>query len=271
MDDPQYLNCWQPGRAWRKKTIIPIPHYGMHSKDFLIKVSKIDEVYEIFQDYYDKSEIPSEILNQRPLLMDPVNPFNNLLCGKCGYGYGKIDSQSENMKEFMLFMKNAAKISLDIMSRAKNAAEISLDIMNRNSSNFTNIFRPHPLLHQLPTNDRWIIPRKCSGHYVAIYSDNHADIQDPQNRSVNSMPSFILWDANKSNYNDDFDAILKAYAGCIYNSAIIGIAEENLHTKVWHLVQEMNGMDLKKNTFEKFSFLNKKPIKQFDITMKVPI
>merc|ERR1719232_2251811 len=75
--------------------------------------------------------------------MDPVNPFNNLLSGRCGYGYGKINSQSENIKEFMSFMKNAAKLSLDIMNR---------------SSDHMNIFRPHPLLHQLPKNDRWIIP-----------------------------------------------------------------------------------------------------------------
>merc|ERR1719450_1996333 len=105
----------------------------MHSR-FLIKVSKIDEVYEIFQDYYDKTEIPNEILRQRPLLMDPVNPFNNLLSGKCGYGYGKINFQSENIQEFMSFMKNAA-----------------------------NIFRTHPLLHQLPKNDRWIIPSRGFG------------------------------------------------------------------------------------------------------------
>merc|ERR1719445_838763 len=40
-------------------------------KRFLMKVSMIDEVNVIFQDYYDKSEIPSDIICQRPLLMDP--------------------------------------------------------------------------------------------------------------------------------------------------------------------------------------------------------
>jgi len=224
-------------------------------KRFLIKVSKIDEVYEIFQDYYDKTEIPNEILRQRPLLMDPVNPFNNLLSGRCGYGYGKINSQSENIKEFMSFMKNAAKISLDMMNR---------------NSDHTIIFRPHPLLHQLPQNDRWIIPRKHLGHHVAIYPNNHADIQDPQNKLVDSMPSFILWNRNKSNCKDDIDAILKAYAGCIYNSTKTGMAEGNLYWKVWNLVQEMNGMIVGEG-IGRNTFFHDKPIKQFDITMKVPI
>jgi len=224
-------------------------------KRFLIKVSKIDEVYEIFQDYYDKTEIHSEILSQRPLLMDPVNPFNNLLSGRCGYGYGKINSQSENIKEFMSFMKNAAKLSLDIMNR---------------SSDHMNIFRPHPLLHQLPKNDRWIIPSKCMGHHVAIHPNNHADIQDPQNKLVDSMPSFILWNKSKSKCTDDLDAILKAYAGCIYNSTKIGITEGNLYWKVWNLVQEMNGMIVGEG-IGRNTFFHDKPIKQFDITMKVPI
>jgi len=233
-------------------------------KRFLIKVSKIDEVYEIFQEYYDKTEIPCEILSQRPLLMDPVNPFNNLLSGKCGYGYGKINSQSENIQEFMSFMKNAAKISLDIMSR---------------NSYFTNIFRPHPLLHQLPKNDRWIIPFPGFGHNVAIYSNKHADIRDPKypkNKSVESMPSFILRNKNKSNCKDDIDAILKAYAGYIYNMTKTGNAEvldpscPILCWGVWVFVHEMIGMqfgeDIGRNLFS-----HEMPIKQFDVSMIVPI
>merc|ERR1719167_204027 len=142
--------------------------------------------------------------------------------------------------------------------------------MNRNSD-YTNIFRPHLLLYQLPNRNSWISPKKYySNHHVAIYSNNHTDMQDAQSNSVNTMPSFILWNENKSNYKDDIDAILKAYAGCIYNSTKIGITEENLEKEVCNLVQDMNGM-LYGNHIGSYSFFGDKPIKQFDITMKVPI
>jgi len=242
-------------------------------KRFLIKVRKIDEEYVTFQDYYDKSEIPSDIICQRPLLMDPVNPYNNLLSGKCGYGYGKINSQSENMKEFIAFMKIAAKTSLDVMTRFRNP-KLGCEI---------GIFQPQPFLNLLPKKDRWIIPRKHLGHRVAIYPNSHPDIQDPQNsiqsqsQLLDTMPSFIIWNKNKSNFKDDFDAILNAYAGCIYNSAhMMTMYDHNTddeHSLLWSvkiLVQSMNGMPTA-DAIGCNCFFGDKPIQQYDITMKVPI
>merc|ERR1712060_316932 len=85
-----------------------------------------------------------------------------------------------------------------------------------------------------------------------------------------TMPSFILRNKYKSNFKNDFEAILKAYAGCIYNLTKIGIAETNLYWKVWNLVQEMNGMPIGEGMWCP-TFYRDKPIENFDITMKVPI
>merc|ERR1719334_462174 len=82
--------------------------------------------------------------------------------------------------------------------------------------------------------------------------------------------SYILWNRNKSNCKDDIDAILKAYAGCIYNWTATGMAEGNLYWKVRNLVQEMNG-EIVGEGIGRNTFFHDKPIKQFDITMKVPI
>merc|ERR1719284_938714 len=115
--------------------------------------------------------------------------------------------------------------------------------MNQNSDH-SNIFKPHPLLYELPKNDRWIIPGKSYSHHLDIYPNHYAGIRDRQNRNIMvvTMPSFILWNKDKSHLKNDFDAILKAYAGCIYNWTKIGIDQTKLYWKVWNLVQEMNGM-----------------------------
>merc|ERR1712098_89017 len=140
-----------------------------------------------------------------------------------------------------------------------------------------------------PKEDRWIIPRK-QFHHVAIYPNNHVDIQDPrnqipfQNDSVQTMPSFIVWNNNKSNFKDDFDAILKAYAGCIYNftkireedvctrnRSIYCISEKKLQQKIWEIIRSMNGPSTEEKVNAKASSKSGKPINHYDITLKVPI
>merc|ERR1712126_158780 len=82
------------------------------------------------------------------------------------------------------------------------------------TSNLLVVFQPIPFIYQLPKKNRWIIPRKS--HHVIIHQEYN---------SVDVMPSFILWKNDKKRFRnnkriqfkDDFDAILKAYAGCIYS------------------------------------------------------
>ena len=46
---------------------------------FLRRVETINQQEVIFTDFYDKTKIPDYIAEQRPLLMDPTNPFHNLM------------------------------------------------------------------------------------------------------------------------------------------------------------------------------------------------
>jgi len=93
------------------------PSLGNAFKRFLVILRNISDANVIFLNYYDKSEIPTEVLRQKPLLLDPTNPYNNLLGGECGYGYGKFDFVPENLKEFQSFMSIAAKNTLDLIGK----------------------------------------------------------------------------------------------------------------------------------------------------------
>jgi len=86
-------------------------------KRFLVILRNISDAYIVFYNYYNKSDIPMEVLRQKPLLLDPTNPYNNLLGGECGYGYGRFDFVPENLKKFESFMSIAAKNTLDLVEK----------------------------------------------------------------------------------------------------------------------------------------------------------
>lgn len=67
---------------------------------FLEKLENLKKVSIVFTDYYDRNEVPTRIMMETPLLMDPVNPFNNLL--------SKIHHQPNRLTKFMTFMDYAA-------------------------------------------------------------------------------------------------------------------------------------------------------------------
>merc|ERR1719242_2696297 len=155
------------------------PSHWNAFKRFLEKVEGIKKVNIVFPDYYEENEIPTEIRSQRPLLLDPVNPYNNLLKGECGYGYGKIISAAENIKEFMIFMSDAARKSLGIIK--DGCRDIRM------------IFRPQPLLFEVIAKEKWLIP-KISSYHIGIYSNSDPDIQFPESTSMNTMPEYIIRD-----------------------------------------------------------------------------
>lgn len=59
-------------------------------KRFLEMICNLREQDIVFNEYYKRSDIPKDIVKQIPLLMDPTNPFNNVLDTK----------RNKNMKEF---------------------------------------------------------------------------------------------------------------------------------------------------------------------------
>ena len=47
-------------------------------RSFLTKVSNIRTLKVIFTDYYSEKDVPSTLLSERPLLLNPVNPYQNV-------------------------------------------------------------------------------------------------------------------------------------------------------------------------------------------------
>merc|ERR1712126_413007 len=68
---------------------------------FLEKVAKLKESNIVFTDYYNQNEVPNRIMMEIPLLLDPVNPYNNLLSEKNHH-------QPNILTKFMKFMEYAA-------------------------------------------------------------------------------------------------------------------------------------------------------------------
>ena len=85
---------------------------------FLIKVETIDQQEVIFTDFYDKTKIPDYIEKQRPLLMDPTNPFHNLMV-------------NFDLSVQQLFSKYATE---------------SLKRLNHGFPDFKSLFQPQPVL-----------------------------------------------------------------------------------------------------------------------------
>jgi hypothetical protein len=46
--------------------------------NFFLSLSKPQELCVVFEDRYSKRDIPSYVFEKRPLVLDPVNPYNNL-------------------------------------------------------------------------------------------------------------------------------------------------------------------------------------------------
>lgn len=78
-----------------------------------LRKTRIEFSQETFQSYtrgrafYSKAEIWPQILSQTPLVLDPVDPFNNRLQGR------NFDS------DFFRTLSNKAELSLQILQKAK--------------------------------------------------------------------------------------------------------------------------------------------------------
>jgi len=66
--------------------LLVINVYDMHGEDLqsregFVKVMEMLSIWNfdiVWERYYTRQDIPSTILNKRPLLMDPANPLNNI-------------------------------------------------------------------------------------------------------------------------------------------------------------------------------------------------
>lgn len=58
------------------------PSYLKAFTSFLAMIIDLPNLRVMFCDFYQESEIPEEVSMQRPLLLDPANPYHNLLGDK---------------------------------------------------------------------------------------------------------------------------------------------------------------------------------------------
>jgi len=220
-------------------------------KRFLEKVSRIKETNIVFTDYYSKGEIPPEIIKQSPLLMDPVNPYNNLLGGECGYGYRIFNFKSTALKEFMSFMENAA--------------EMTLKLLNNGCSDLRMVFYPQPLLFELAKKEKWLFPKKSS-YLIQICKNSDPDIQSSNDNLTHTMPEYILRNPKANNMKRDIDAMLKAYAGAVCN-----LTKSKPDLSTYELKEEMQGFidEMKGEKTNWVTVYEKHNDK--DVTMIIPI
>ena len=129
---------------------------------FLKKVEMIDQQEVIFTDFYDKTKIPDYIAEQRPLLMDPTNPFHNLMVN--------FDSSAQQL------FSQYARESLNRLE--------TVDFPD-----FKGLFQPQPKLFQagpemnLPEPVNWLIGSRSRNQFFqpnlkvrksSLDSDKHA-------------------------------------------------------------------------------------------------
>ena len=58
-------------------------------------LSRFDQLRVVWSNYYDPSDVWSPLMLQKPLLMDPVNPFSNV-----------ADPQDFDARELMAYAKS---------------------------------------------------------------------------------------------------------------------------------------------------------------------
>ena len=111
---------------------------------FLKRVENLSTQRIIFTDFYDESDVPSHIRQQTPLVMDPSNPYNNLM-----YRFRDADQE--------LFSK-CAKVSLSRLEKVERQVQC-----HHGYPDFKLLFLPQPKPvevgpeFEFPKPDGWLV------------------------------------------------------------------------------------------------------------------
>ena len=108
---------------------------------FLKRVETIDQQKVIFTDFYDKTKIPNHILEQKPLLMDPSNPFNNVM--------HEFDPSAQQA------FSQYARVSLIRLEKVERQIQL-----NHGFPDFKSLFQPQPILIQVGPEMKLLKPEK---------------------------------------------------------------------------------------------------------------
>ncbi|PIK58967.1 hypothetical protein BSL78_04134 [Apostichopus japonicus] len=97
---------------------------------FLAIVSNPEKMDIYWTDYYEDTDIKSTMKNSRPLLLDPTNPYNNIIRRK--------------NKSFMMEMAKFARVSMDRLGKVEYRARLGEPVDLRR------LFKPQPEWAELP-------------------------------------------------------------------------------------------------------------------------
>ena len=128
------------------------PSLSRAFKNFLTMVRNIRHLSITFNDYFDQSQIPSELMQQRPYLIDPVNPYNNML---------DVKGKSNMVKFFSVF---------------EEAAVYVLGMIENGCNDIDTIFYPTSSLYTLRKKENWFFPKENTC-LISIESSNEEWIQ----------------------------------------------------------------------------------------------
>jgi hypothetical protein len=149
----------------------------------------------VFEEYYETKDIPSEIRRQRPLLMDPVNQYNNLLDVK----------RSPNLAKLFDVFEIAAGNVLQMIGNG--CQDINL------------IFCPQPMLYTLRSKEKWFLPT-WETYLVGVSAYTNMELGlggRPEGMIVPVMPGSIIRDPKGFIIRHDFDVFLHSLASYVYN------------------------------------------------------
>jgi len=242
-------------------------YYLMKSfQTFLEYLHQIEEANIVFLEYYDRSDIPVEIIQQRPLLLDPINPYNNLLGEECGYGYGKFEFVPENLIEFKVFISNAAGKTLEFYSKAFDDTGVTDERL------ITLFSTPPSLIHQVSRVEKRLLPKN---YLIGVYSNSNPKVLNLNINSAKSMPDYVNRKSHAISYKNDIEPLIKAYSGfiCTYAKIRKNLSDKELENQVKIYVNKRwseENAEFKKKVYKR-PFVENNTEEEKDITIKIPI
>merc|ERR550519_822051 len=168
-------------------------------KAFLEMIYNVKKQDVVFDDYYKRSDIPSHIITQRPLLMDPTNPYNNL-----------FDPKKKHLNTFYGVMMKCA--------------DRTLDLLRKGSRDIQEIFFPQGLL-----------PTQCEEKNLVKSKNYQVGVFQAKGKKPPLKPIFVKGNAPEGKFYHYFEALLQSYAAVVYN---LSKGEKKSNDEITNAVKE---------------------------------
>jgi len=134
------------------------PSYQAAFNAFLEMVADMSSIKLIFYDHYQKTDVPSQISSQVPLLLDPTNPYNNLFSREVVVSGDNNNNPGKGSKFLDLF---------------SDCAKHTIEILTMGLPQTHNLFLPQPMMWNNPMI-KAVVPHT---YYISV-----EDYHDPMPR-----------------------------------------------------------------------------------------